>query len=731
MRRAFIIRPFNARTVTIKETKNGKESQRSVTIDFARVDRELIQPALRSLGIEGATTEEILQQNNIRIDMFQGLVAADLVIADITLNNANVFYELGIRHAVRDKATILIRCQEPGLEKVPFDLQTDRYLTYDKDNPAAKIAALTQALRGTFAAAGPDSPVFQLLPALEGEDPDKFVPVPAAFKDAVERAENDRSRGDLELLGEEVRGLAWEVPGMRVVGRAQWNIEAWEGARSTWNSVLELRPGDLEANLLLPTIHQRLKQLTESDQAAQRVLKMERASDADQAEALSLLASNLKREWRATYLKAPQQPPAARRKEALTSARLDQARQKYEDGFELDCNHFYSGLNALALRTVQSELAQAFPGVWNARFDTPEEAAKALKEQEAHRARLAGAVAWSIRTARKRKKARKDDHIWIDISDADLALLSSSNPEFVASKYRAALEGVKSMYRQSAKYQLETYQELGVRDTNVQAALEAIEGLEEAPPEARQPSRVLLFTGHRIDDRDRPQKRFPADMEEKAREAIKRLIQQELEEGDGAPSTVGIAGAASGGDILFHEVCKELGVASEVFLALPENLYQVESVAPAGPKWVNRFRALCKTNLGRQLAQPSVPPWLTEKRDYSIWRRSNLWILHHALARAGGNKVTLIALWDGQANGDGPGGTSDMVARAEARGAKKLHIDTIELFGLPRPPKTPPPLKVGPQVVMADSPRPAAKPKAPPGKPPRVRRTTRRPPTSA
>src|SRR3977135_2535061 len=93
--RAFIIRPFG--------TRKG--------IDFDAVENKLIGPALRSIGAEGGTTAEIIEAGNIRIDMFQQLLIADLVIADITTNNPNAFYELGIRHALQEKRTFLIRAK--------------------------------------------------------------------------------------------------------------------------------------------------------------------------------------------------------------------------------------------------------------------------------------------------------------------------------------------------------------------------------------------------------------------------------------------------------------------------------------------------------------------------------------------------------------------------------------------------------------------------------------------
>ncbi|MGK7906922.1 MAG: hypothetical protein AB4040_06790 [Synechococcus sp.] len=85
--RVFIVRPFG--------TKEG--------IDFDHVQKESIEPALLQLGIAGGTTGEIVGQGNIRMDMFEQLLVADLVIADISIHNANVFYELGICHALQDR----------------------------------------------------------------------------------------------------------------------------------------------------------------------------------------------------------------------------------------------------------------------------------------------------------------------------------------------------------------------------------------------------------------------------------------------------------------------------------------------------------------------------------------------------------------------------------------------------------------------------------------------------
>lgn len=66
--------------------------------------------------------------------MFERLALADIVIADISIHNANVYYELGIRHSLRPRTTVLIRSRA---SEVPFDLKTDRYLEYSAEDPVA------------------------------------------------------------------------------------------------------------------------------------------------------------------------------------------------------------------------------------------------------------------------------------------------------------------------------------------------------------------------------------------------------------------------------------------------------------------------------------------------------------------------------------------------------------------------------------------------------------------
>src|SRR5690554_6188079 len=156
---------------------------------------------------------------------------------------------------------------------------------------------------------------------------------------------------------------------------------------------------------------------------------------------------------------------------------------------------------------------------------------------------------------------------------------------------------------------------------------------------------TILFTGHMIDKTDREVTRFPAVKENAVKAAIKKELVQQLEMYNSKLS--GIAGGASGGDILFHELCKELGIPSKIFLALPEDDYKKASVSFAGKTWERRFEELVNINPVRVLANEKTA-------KVSIWERTNMWMLKEALIE-GGENLTLMALWDCE-GGDGEGG---------------------------------------------------------------------------
>jgi hypothetical protein len=168
-----------------------------------------------------------------------------------------------------------------------------------------------------------------------------------------------------------------------------------------------------------------------------------------------------------------------------------------------------------------------------------------------------------------------------------------------------------------------------------------------------------------IDAADRKADRFPPRAEAAARAAIRESVLR-LRDSGGTPM-VGIAGGASGGDLLFHEVCAELGIATRLRLALPVEEFLASSVAPAGESWVERFRMLMKQLGSENVGVMGESDGRMDAATDNVWARANLWMVEEAVALA--PKRTLLALWDGK-GGDGPGGTEHLVSVAPSYGIR-------------------------------------------------------------
>jgi hypothetical protein len=162
---AFVAMPFG-----VKKDSQGAE------IDFNRVYTELVKPALENAGLDVFRADEEERAGEIRTDMFQELLIADLVVADLTLDNPNVWYELGVRHALRAQGVVLI---SGGRVPTAFDLYTDRKLRYNiKDgvpDPATMDQdkqSLTDMVKATMESwhGRKVSPVYHLMPNLQEPD---------------------------------------------------------------------------------------------------------------------------------------------------------------------------------------------------------------------------------------------------------------------------------------------------------------------------------------------------------------------------------------------------------------------------------------------------------------------------------------------------------------------------------------------------------------------------------
>lgn len=684
------------------------------SIDFDAIEDVLIKPALCKARIRGETTGAVVEAGNIREDMFNRLITADLVIADVSLHNPNVFYELGLRQAFRDKFTFVIRCD---LSVYPFDLQTDRYFDYPLAEliraPDEVVARLTTALRKTLNQYRADSPVFKLMPQLEAEDRSRFLSVPEDFREEVERAQRQRQREMLDLLGLECEDHLWEIEGLRVVGRAQFEANFIDGAKTTWTRIAARYPDDAEANTVLSTVYQRLQDRTRSEQALARVTRSRTLSPSRLSELRALTGRNLKAAWIDQWRHAGE----GRRIEALRSPLLQRAIDAYMDAFKLDLNNSYAGLNALTLLVIQAELIDGLPDEWRRLQRVPGDEQREFEQRAERIDQLAQALLLALESERDRLVHHGQGDPWFTMLEAAVMCTVSSQPDYVAQLYVEACYYAPPKSDASMVAALQMYRDLGIRGLfksparprrlgtlgdNVDRALEALRVNEAKDDVEHKPTRLLVFVGLRADEHPRMGKPiFPPSLESGVAARIEAEIEREAQGGRGL---LAMAGGASGGDILFHEICRRQGIPAQMFLALTKPQHIGAYVAPAGSGWVSRFndihRSLSQRAADREPHRWSgirvfsdsadLPRWLQDRDLYNVGRRSMLWMLQHAsnMSRSlgGGVEITLIALRSPESELPGAfGGIHHAIRLAQMHGVNVRLIDLPTESGAPRP----------------------------------------------
>lgn len=670
MQRAFIVRPFN-----MKKDSSGKE------VDFERTHQELIAPALEAAGLGGGTTGKIIDAGNIREDMFGLIIEADLVLCDITVHNANVFYELGIRHALRKKGTVLIK-GAPVADSTPFDILTDRYLEYNVDKPGEKKDELVDVIRATLASQREtDSPIFKMLPTLHELDPAAVQVVPTDFTEEVARATAAKSAGWLRLLASEVTGMRFQWPALRAIGKAQWQLADYVGARRTWLRVREAVANDLEANFALANLlerqyrgEKRAELLEASNQTIAAVVANKQTTAEQRAEALALHGRNLKTLWRLDFEALGS---VVERREKATNRNLVGSYEAYRKAYMVDLNHFYSGLAALQMGVIAQDLAR--DAAWEDAFEDTEQASAFKSELGRQVEALRSSVRLAINAAIDRLAREGQDRVWADISRADFLFLTEERDKRVVQAYRDAVPKSDAFAWDAARGQLLLFASLGIRAERAERIIRELDAYVE-PAKSLPDLHLAVVVGHRIDEPGRAVPRFPADKEPQARELIRRAL-EELK-ASGAQVRI-LASAAPGTDILVHEVCQELAIESSICLPMPPAEFAGLVFGDLN-SWRRRFLDLVD---GRQPLclsdQEGLPRWL-QGSGFDPWERGNRWVLEMAQT-AGARKITLLALWDGKATGDAPGGTADMVRIAQKAGvfdiqvldAGKLLTDTV------------------------------------------------------
>jgi len=90
------------------------------TLDLDKSYRNIIKPAVEAAGLRCIRADEIVHSGLIDVPMYEQLLKANVVVADLSTSNKNAFYELGVRHALRPYTTVVIA--EDGIKTFPFDV---------------------------------------------------------------------------------------------------------------------------------------------------------------------------------------------------------------------------------------------------------------------------------------------------------------------------------------------------------------------------------------------------------------------------------------------------------------------------------------------------------------------------------------------------------------------------------------------------------------------------------
>jgi tetratricopeptide (TPR) repeat protein len=180
-KRCFVVMGFGIKT----DYATGRK------LDLNKSYRLLIKPVVEEKGLICIRADEIRHSGSIDLPMYRELLKADVVIADLSTANVNAFYELGIRHALRPRTTIVI--SEDKLT-YPFDLNHIKITSYTHLGEGIEYEeverfrkVLGETLQAVLDKEDPDSPVYTYLDQLR----------PPTLEEQIEKVvENEKAKDD-------------------------------------------------------------------------------------------------------------------------------------------------------------------------------------------------------------------------------------------------------------------------------------------------------------------------------------------------------------------------------------------------------------------------------------------------------------------------------------------------------------------------------------------------------
>ena len=326
----FVVMGFNKKT----DPNTGK------VFDLDKSYKYIIKPAASGAGFECVRADEIQHSGVIDVPMYERLLSADLVIADLSTLNANAFFELGVRYALKPRATICIA--ESGF-KNPFDSNHIVCKSYEHAGDAidfGEVERMREVLKNACEAARAgdaiDSPVYTFLHELRPPALGSSSAAPASVQTPEERAAQEQARhqaasGEVRRALEEPMAVLMQ---QAVLARDQDNFIV---ARAILEGVRQA-----QGNNAQPFVLQQLALATYKSKQPDPLTALEHAKGIllplDPEHSLDPETIGL---WGAVHKRLAELPGRA---ESQISADIDTAIEALDRGFKLKRDH-YNGIN--------------------------------------------------------------------------------------------------------------------------------------------------------------------------------------------------------------------------------------------------------------------------------------------------------------------------------------------------------------------------------------------------
>jgi hypothetical protein len=309
----------------------------------------MIKPAVEAAGLQCIRADEIVHSGLIDVPMYEQLLNADVVVADLSTSNKNAFYELGVRHALRPFTTVVIA--EDGIKAFPFDVNhvaIRQYHHLGEDIGFDEVMRFRELLTKAIVEIRKkdprekDSPVYTFLNGLN--PPAVAAAVQAAVQAATEAGAKagdgpDGSQAEAAGRAATYSTLMQQVDDAQKKGDFVTAKSLLTVIRGLMKPKDPMRPED-------PYIIQRLALITYKSKFPTEEAALKEAHDllailqpatSNDTETLGLWGSVHKRLWDLTK----------------DRAQLDDAVRGYERGFYLR-NDYYNGINLAYLLNVRA-----------------------------------------------------------------------------------------------------------------------------------------------------------------------------------------------------------------------------------------------------------------------------------------------------------------------------------------------------------------------------------------